>query len=399
MLFHSKLRSWLTIIGIVIGVGAVVGIISLGDAMEEQVQSKLASMDLSIIIITPGYSKAQSRMPGQGPGPGPEGVATTKAELTDHDIYSLRGIEGIMYISGQISGSEDISYAGENATLSITGVDPQVWQYMNSLDVESGRLLEPADNYVAVIGSSVASEIYEKDIGVNQIITINGKSVRVIGILKEEGGIEDRQVYMPIDAALNVITGAKKDVFDSIQVKAQNADMVDTVVTKIEKRLIISRHINKESDRDFTVTASKSMVESVTEMLSSMTLFLGAIAAVSLLVGAVGIANTMFTSVLEKTKDIGTMKAIGAKNRDILMIFLFNSALVGFVGGVFGVMLGAIASAGIQKFMGNMEAGIKLNPELIVGGLVLAVMVGVISGIVPAYRASKLKPVDALRYE
>ena len=114
----------------------------------------------------------------------------------------------------------------------------------------------------------------------------------------------------------------------------------------IVDKLMVSRHINKEDDRDFSVTASKSMAESVTEMTSSMTLFLGAIAAVSLLVGAVGIANTMFTSVLEKTKEIGTMKAIGAKNRDILMIFLFNSAMVGLVGGILGVILGAFVSTG-----------------------------------------------------
>ncbi len=145
-------------------------------------------------------------------------------------------------------------------------------------------------------------------------------------------------------------------------------------------------------------------LSTVTSMISSMTLFLGAIAAVSLIVGAVGIANTMFTSVLEKTKEIGTMKAIGAKNRDILMIFLFNSAMVGFVGGVFGVILGALLSAlfpmiGVTMMRGGGGTSISLSPGLMVSGLTLAVIIGVISGVVPAYRASKLKPVDALRYE
>ncbi len=400
MLFHSKLRSWLTIIGIVIGVGAVVGIISLGDAMQAQVQSRLSTMDLSSITITPGYSRAQSAGPGFHFG----GGTATDVQLTDRDIDALRGIEGIMYISGQISGRESISYNGENATLSITGVDPQVWKYMNSLEVGSGRLLEPADNYVAVIGSGVASGIYEKDIGINQIITINGKSVRVVGVLKEEGGGGDRQIYMPINAAINVITDTKKDVYDSIQVKAQSVDVVDTVSTEIEKKLMISRHINKKDDQDFTVTTLKSMASTVTSMISSMSLFLGAIAAVSLIVGAVGIANTMFTSVLEKTKEIGTMKAIGAKNRDILMIFLFNSAMVGLVGGVFGVILGALLSAlfpmiGVTMMRGGGGTSISLSPSLMAYGLILAVLIGVISGVVPAYRASKLKPVDALRYE
>ena len=396
MLRHSKLRSWLTIIGIVIGVGAVVGIISLGDAMQGQMQSRLSSMDLSSITISPGYSRAQS----EGPGFRHFGEGTsTDVLLTKHDIDALRGVEGLMYVTGEISGREGISYNGENATLSITGVDPQVWKYMNTLEVKSGRLLEPADKYVAVIGSGVASGLYKKDIGVNQVITVNGKSVRVVGILKEADGGQDNQVYMPIEAAVNVVTDAKKDIYDSIQVKAQSLDVVDTVVKEIEKKLMISRHINKEADRDFSVTALKSMAQTVTSMLNSMTLFLGAIAAVSLIVGAVGIANTMFTAVLEKTKEIGTMKAIGAKNKDILMIFVYNSAMVGLVGGILGVMLGAIVSAGLQSMMGNMASGSGLSPKLIVEGLVLAVMIGVISGAVPAYRASKMKPVDALRYE
>jgi putative ABC transport system permease protein len=398
MLLHSKLRSWLTIIGIVIGVGAVVGIISLGDTMQEQVQSRLASMDLTRITIIPGYSRA-SGMSGFGSDEG-----GTDTELTKHDIDALRGVEGIMYSTGSISGSEGISYAGENATLSINGVDPQVWQYMNTLELESGRLLEPADKYVAVIGSDVASEIYDKDIGVNQVVAISGKSVRVVGILKEEDSSQDRQIYMPIDSAVNVITDAKKGVFDSIEVKAKSVEEVDTVVTEIEKKLMISRHINKEDDRDFSTFALKSMAESVTSMTSSVTLFLGAIAAVSLIVGAVGIANTMFTSVLEKTREIGTMKAIGAKNRDILMVFLFNSAMVGFVGGVLGVLLGTLVSAifpmvGMDMGSADSETSISLSPRLMVFGLSLAILIGVISGVVPAYRASKLKPVDALRYE
>lgn len=396
MLRHSKLRSWLTIVGIVIGVGAVIGIVSLGDAMQAQMQSKLSSMDLSSITITPGYSRAQSHM--QVPGFG--GGTTTKAQLTNHDIYALRGIKGIMYSTGEISGREDTSYAGENATLSIIGVDPQIWKYVNSLEVESGRLLEPADKYVVVIGSGVASGLYQKNIGINQVITVKGKSVRVVGILKEEGGGQDKQIYMPIDAAVNVITYAKKDVFDSIGIKTQSVDVVDTVVTEIEKKLMISRHINKEDDRDFSVTALKSMAQSVTSMLDSMTLFLGAIAAVSLIVGAVGIANTMFTSVLEKTKEIGTMKAIGAKNKDILMIFLFNSGMVGLVGGILGVILGTFVSSGLQAMMrGGIASGNGLSISLMFEGLSLAVLIGVISGVVPAYRASKLKPVDALRYE
>jgi len=363
MLLHSKLRSWLTIIGIVIGVGSVIGIVSLPPEMRDS-------------------------------------GASTDSELTKDDIAALRGLDSIQYMSGEISGGEKVKYAGQTATLSITGVDPQVWKYMTTLKTQSGRLLEPADKYVAVIGSSIASETYDHDIGVNQVITINNKSVRVVGVLEEKGMGDDSRIYMPIDGALNLITDAKKDVYDTITVKARSEDMVDGLMENIVDKLMVSRHIIQEGDRDFSVTASKSMAESVTQMLSSMTLFLGAIAAVSLLVGSVGIANTMFTSVLEKTKEIGTMKAIGAKNRDILMIFLFNSAMVGFVGGILGIMLGWIVSYGLQSMMGNdMISGGGVSISLMIEGLSLAIMIGVISGVVPAYRASKLKPVDALRYE
>ncbi len=168
---------------------------------------------------------------------------------------------------------------------------------------QSGRLLEPADKYVAVIGSNVASETYDHDIGVNQVITINGKSVRVVGILeRRRAGMEDSKIYMPIDGAVDVIEDAKKDVYNTITVKAKSEDQVDGLMDEIKKKLMISRHIIQEGDSDFSVIASKSLADSVTEMISSMTLFLGAIAAVSILVGAVGIANTMFTSVLEKQK-------------------------------------------------------------------------------------------------
>lgn len=399
MLVHSKLRSWLTIIGIVIGVGSVIGIVSLGDAMEANVQSKLAEMDLTNIIISPGYTKASSNLHG-GPPPGMGGGSSTDSELTDDDIDALQGMDSIQYIAGLISGREEVKYAGETATLSITGVDPQVWKYMTSLKTQSGRLLEPADRYVAVIGSNVASETYDQDIGVNQVITINNKSVRVVGVLEEEGMGDDSKIYMPIDGAVELIEDAKEDVYDSIIVKAKSEDLVDELTEDIEKKLMVSRHIIQEDDKDFSVTASKSMAESVTEMMSSMTLFLGAIAAVSLLVGAVGIANTMFTSVLEKTKEIGTMKAIGAKNRDILMIFLFNSAMVGLVGGILGVILGTFVSSGLQAMMGSdMTGGGGVRFTLMLEGLALAVLIGVISGVVPAFRASKLKPVDALRYE
>lgn len=392
ILYHSKLRSWLTIIGIVIGIGAVVTIISLSNGLSANIESRLSDMDLTLISITPGYTKASSTM---GPPHTDGGTTSSDAELTKKDIRSIKLIDNIDYISGQISGRESAYYMGESATLSITGVDPQVWQYMVTYDLESGRMLDPSDKYVAVIGYKVANEIYNDPISQNRIININGKSVRVVGILAS--GESDNSIFMPIDAAVDLIADKKPDVYDSIVVKVDNVDNVKTVKEKIETKLMISRNVMNENDRDFTVTDSLSMAESVSEMITSMSLFLGAIAAVSLVVGSVGIANTMFTSVLEKTKDIGTMKAIGANNIDIMMIFLYNSALVGFVGGVIGIILSFILTYLMGKLM-NIS-NITVAPYLVILGILIAVVIGIISGVVPAYNASRMKPVDALRYE
>lgn len=402
ILLHSKIRSWLTIIGIVIGVASVVSIIALGDAMETSVQSSFEDMDMTQITVTPGYSGASSSM---GPGRGDHGGGTTteEVELTDKDVMALKAIKEIEYMYGQISGKADVKYTGETASLSITGVDPQVWKYTSQMDYTAGRALEPSDNSVAVIGYNVANELFDQPIGVNRVITVGEKSVRVVGILEEDES--NNAIIMPIDAAIEVIDDAEKDVFNSIVIKADDVDTVEETVEEIEQTLMMSRHVS-EKDRDFSVKDTKSQMEGMSDMLSSLTFFLGAIAAVSLVVGAVGIANTMFTSVMEKTKEIGTMKAIGARNLDIMMIFVMNSALVGFVGGVLGIIVGEIVYIVFIPMSGielprseGISTSTGLPFELIVMGIALAMAIGIISGAIPAYNASKMKPVDALRYE
>ena len=285
---------------------------------------------------------------------------------------------------------------GETAELSVTGVDTQVWQYTVTYDLEAGRFLEATDNRVVVIGYDIAHEMYDQEVGLNRVLTIEGKSFRIVGILAEDE--DDNAIYMPIDAAIDIIDDAEEDVYDTIVVKASDTDYVETVVEAIEEKLMISRHIVNEDDRDFSVTDSLSMAESASEMMDTMTIFLGAIAGVSLVVGSVGIANTMFTSVMEKTKEIGTMKAIGAKNGDILMIFLMNSALVGFVGGVLGILLSVILAI-LVTYTGIISSTVTVSFDLMLLGVSIAIFVGVLSGVIPAYNASKMRPVDALRYE
>nr|WP_321498318.1 ABC transporter permease [uncultured Methanolobus sp.] len=395
ILVHSKIRSWLTIIGIVIGVGSVITIMALSDSMSAEMEEQFADMDLTNIQITPGYSKASSSFgpPGMGGG----GSSTDDAELTDKDIRAIKLLENIDYIYGQISDSGlEVYFMGETAELSVTGVDTQVWQYTVTYDLEAGRFLEATDNRVVVIGYDIAHEMYDQEVGLNRVLTIEGKSFRIVGILAEDE--DDNAIYMPIDAAIDIIDDAEEDVYDTIVVKASDTDYVETVVEAIEEKLMISRHIVNEDDRDFSVTDSLSMAESASEMMDTMTIFLGAIAGVSLVVGSVGIANTMFTSVMEKTKEIGTMKAIGAKNGDILMIFLMNSALVGFVGGVLGILLSVILAI-LVTYTGIISSTVTVSFDLMLLGVSIAIFVGVLSGVIPAYNASKMRPVDALRYE
>jgi putative ABC transport system permease protein len=374
---------------------------ALRDSMSADMESRFADMDLTSITVTPGYTKAQSGGGGPPGGGGDSSSSSDDAELTDKDVMALKLVENIDYIYGQISGSDlEVYFMGKTADLSVKGVDSQVWQYTVTYDLESGRLLEATDNNAVVIGYKIAHEMFDQEVGLNRVLTIEGKSFRVVGIL--EDGESDNSIIMPIDAAVEIIEDAEQDVYDSIVVKADNVDNVETVVDAIEGKLMISRHIVKDDDRDFTVSDSLSQAESASEMMDSMTLFLGAIAGVSLVVGSVGIANTMFTSVMEKTKEIGTMKAIGAKNSDIMMIFLVNSALVGFVGGVLGIVL-SLGLTSMLPYLGisimRSSMGSTIAPDLMLMGISIAVVIGVLSGVIPAYNASKMKPVDALRYE
>ncbi|MDP3027653.1 MAG: ABC transporter permease [Nanoarchaeota archaeon] len=410
ILLHSKLRSWLTIMGIVIGIAAVVSILSISEGAQQQLESRLGSFGADIITITPGFSRAQG--PG-GFGRGEfdrEGssTATNSKNLTSKDILILKNLPNIEYIMGQISGRGDLTYMTKTATLSITGVDTSVWKDITTEQISSGRFLTNGDSYSVVLGGSIVSFTFENGIPLNSKVTIEGKSFKVVGIL-EEG----RSVYMPIDIARTVLEDASGNKFDSISVKIEDTAVANETITAITQKLMLSHGIIDANKKDFTVSSPTSMQETIQQTMDTMTLFLGAIAAISLIVGAVGIANTMFTSVLEKTKEIGIMKAIGAQDKDIMTIFLLNSGLIGLIGGIGGVILGFFASTAISSlggiqtatggagrgFLGGFGSSTYVSPQLIIGALIFSVLIGMIAGAIPAYRASKLEPVDALRYE
>jgi len=406
MLIHSKLRSWLTIIGIVIGIAAVVSIVSISIGAKQNLENQLGTLGADILTVSPGASRARGMMGFGGPDSpfGSSSSSSTKQKnLTKKDVITLKSISNVKYVMGQVSGRGDLTYSSKTASVSVSGVDASVWKDITTEKVSSGRFLIESDSYSVVLGGNIVNSMFEDGIPLNSKVTIEGKSFKVVGILEEGSG-----VYMPIDIARTTLEDIGNDEFDSISVKIEDVDLSDTTVEEITKKLMFSRGIIYEKNKDFSVSNPSAMQETMQETMNTMSLFLGAIAAISLIVGAIGIANTMFTSVLERTKEIGIMKAIGAKNKDVLMIFLLNSGMIGLVGGIGGIILGVLgsgligywsSSASTAGGMARMFGTTAITPQLLIFALVFSLLIGMIAGLLPAFNASRLKPVDALRYE
>jgi len=397
----SKMRSWLTIIGIVIGVAAIVAIISIGDGLQASVQKSLGSLGADLITVSPGYSRATGMGPGQGSG---GGVSTVN--LTDKDLNVIKQVPGVIYVNGMVSGRSDMILGTEKTSVSISGVDITVWRSIVTTELESGRYLQPGDSNTVVIGYSLAHNVFLQPITQNRPVTIGGKTFKVVGIFAQSGGFggTDNAVYMPADSARDVITETvERNHFTSITVKIADQNLADRVKADIEQKLMMSRHVNSRT-RDFTVTAFASIQQQISSVTQAITLFLGAIAAVSLLVGAVGIANTMFMSVMERTRQIGLLKSLGATDTEVMKVFLIESGLFGVAGGVIGVTTGIlisvlISSVGLLMIGPGGTMTTVVSPQLIIFALAFSIIVGVLSGVMPARSAAKMNPVDALRFE
>ncbi|MFH1592511.1 MAG: ABC transporter permease [Candidatus Woesearchaeota archaeon] len=417
ILYNSKIRSWLSIIGIVIGVASVIAIMALGEGMQQSLEERLGSLGADMVTVSAGFSRASGaqsgfRRGGFG-GNGNDAPGLDVKNITNKEVQALKLVSNIDYIQGVVSERGEVGYLEEKIQASVKGVDTRVWKNIETTELEAGRYLSQGDKNVVVIGNSIAKDKFKQAIPLNRQITIEGKPFRVVGILEESGGMgssSDSMIYMPIETARIVLEDVGDKEFDSIEIKIKNVDLIDETIEQIEARLMLVRAVS-ERTKDFSVSSIKAMQETISETLSTMSLFLSAIAAVSLLVGAVGIANTMFTTVLEKTKDIGIMKAIGAKDRTILAIFLLNSGMIGLTGGIVGGVFGILGSGLLSSLfdggiggggmsMGRMAFGGGIvTPQIVILVLGLSVLIGILSGIIPAYRASKMNPVDALRYE
>ncbi len=399
MVLHSKIRSWLTILGIVIGVASVIAIMSISSGMQTVVSNQMGNLGGDILTLSAGASRGGNMFgPGGDRGGSGGASATNKTpELTRTDVQALKSLPDLKLIDTEIRGTVTISYLGKSGKVSLTGVDPAVWSKITTLTIAQGRMLDSADQNVVVIEGGLANNYFGKPVGINQMITISGSAFRVVGIVDDTGN----GIYMPINMAYQEITDKTTGVYDSIVIKVKDESQLDATINKTTAKLIAVRHVTAKKP-DFSLTSSKQMQATRSAMMSTMNNFLLAIAAVSLIVGAVGVANTMFTSVLEKTKEIGIMKAIGARNKDVLSIFLMNSALIGLVGGIIGIMFGIVLSGLLPVLMGEtgmLRGGTLVSLNSVFLAIGVSVVIGILAGAIPAYRASKLKPVDALRYE
>jgi putative ABC transport system permease protein len=296
--------------------------------------------------------------------------------------------------------------------VTIEGVNPTAWNTMTTAKLASGRFLEPGDGNSVLIGNNIANGMFDYNLTENTPIKIGGKTFSVAGILRQSGtggfGGDDRTIFMTLEAARGIVTDVDTDEYSSLQVKITDTNAVDQIIENVNQVLYTSRLVTSDT-ADFTVTSPTSMIQNIQNTMATLTFFLTGIAAISLLVGAIGIANTMFMSVMERTRLIGILKSIGTKNSEIMKLFLTESGIIGLMGGLLGVFLGfivvgIISSIGINimgmgRMMGANTSVAVVTPELIIFALLFSTIIGIISGLIPARNAAKLQIVEAMRSE
>ena len=390
---RRKLRAWLTMIGIFIGIAAVVALISLGQGLQNAIEQQFEQFGSDRIIV---QERGLQGPPGSG--------TSLSTKLTEKDLEVIKKVNGVEEAAGMIVKTAKIEKNDEVKFVFVYGIplEKEEKEIVNFFDVERGRDLKNGDSGKAVVGVRYAEgNVFEKKVDIGDKIEIEGRSFKIIGELERIGNPFDDSAIMIDKEEMKEIYGIE-DEESQIIIKVENVEEVDLVKERIERELRKSRN-EKEGKETFQVTTAEQLLDTFKNVFGIVQAVLVGIAAISLLVGGIGIMNTMYTSVLERTKEIGTMKAVGAKNSDILILFLIESGLLGLVGGVIGIAIGLGLSKSAEYiasvYLGTNLLQASTSIWLIAGALAFSFVIGSLSGVLPAYQASRLKPVDALRYE
>ncbi|MBQ6109988.1 MAG: ABC transporter permease [Alphaproteobacteria bacterium] len=389
----NKLRSFLTVLGIIIGVMAVVIMVAVGETVQQSITDQFSSLGTNTIVIRAGAARSGGVRMGN------------RQTLTISDAEQIGKLPDVVSVSPtQMSGAQVI-YGNKNWATSMVGVYPDYTTIQN-IEIEYGTFFDQsavkgASTY-AVIGPDTAKELNMPENPVGEVIRIQNMPFVIIGVMKARGdsamGSQDDMVIIPITTLKKRLQGSRfPDSVSMIALKLyQDAD--NAVVTDQITALLRQRHRIKENDEnDFQVTDMKQVMETMNTVTGYLKLLLVAIAAVSLLVGSIGIMNMMLVSVAERTREIGVRKAIGARERVIIIQFLSESVLISFIGSMFGLVLGVGLSQGVGRFILDYNVPFSIWPVVV--SVTVAVVVGLASGVAPAIKAAKLNPIDSLRYE
>jgi putative ABC transport system permease protein len=401
----NKLRSALTMLGILIGVAAVISVVSLGRIDQEMQREQFAALGTNLIYVLPG---APSAMMGIG---GPLGTAQTLTLEDAEAIADPRNAPSVALVAPAIQTSAQLKAGGENVGGRVGGVTPE-YQQVNNLEVAQGRFINENDyagrSRVVVLGNQISKELFGLMSPVGQTLRMNGQQFKVIGVLKTKGGafgIEDLMVFAPLSTVQSTLfvqqTGSIGHTIQMISVQAKSESEIDSAKEEIINILRQRHHIREGDDDDFSVMSMDAVARIVDQVGTILLIILGAIAGISLVVASIGIMNIMLVSVVERTREIGLRKALGAKRHDILTQFLTESAVLGICGGILGIGLGWLVVMVASIFAAN--AGFPFSAMLPGDAVALAVgvslFVGLVSGIYPAFRAARLDPIEALRHE
>ncbi len=393
-LLSNKLRTGLAILGIVIGIGAVVALITLGKGAQQSVTNSITALGSNLLTVTPGATNER----------GIQGASGSRSTLTLDDAKYLinnPNLSSVANVSAETSRNFQVTYGRNNTNVRVTGVMASYKDIRNT-SVSQGSFI--SDQHVdsaakvAILGPNVVSNLFEGDDPVGKNIRINENEFRVIGVTTSKGGggfmNEDDQIFVPVTTAQQILVGTK--YVQTISVAAKDENSMDSAANEVGYVLLRRHRIDSPEKADFSIRSQSDILGAATQATSTLTSLLSGIAAISLLVGGIGIMNVMLVTITERTREIGIRKAIGAKRKDILLQFLIESIVLTVAGGIIGIILGFVLSYVGGNFL-NIPVVISASAPLLASSVSCAI--GIIFGFYPARRAALMQPIVALRYE